>query len=131
MPYMTSQVLKVSYHEMPGCMEALKAHLGGGLLVEHDEAIHGPLTWLFYGQFIEKPNQPGVYRVVGDFGPLNDRIFKDCYDIQTVDQIWKQVKPDSKLFFVCNTASSYNQIQNTASTAKDGDDHSRLSGATE
>ena len=67
---------------MPGCLEALKAHLDG------------------------------------DFGPLNDRIVKDCYDIQTVDQIWKKVEPDSKLFFVCDATSSYNQIENTASTER-------------
>ena len=99
-------------------MEALKAHLDEGLLVEHDEDIHGPLIWLLYRQFIEKPNQPGVFRVVGDFGPLNDRIVKDCYNIQTVDQIWKQVEPDSKQFFVCDATSSYNQIENTASTER-------------
>ena len=48
-PYMTGRVQKVNYHEMLGCMEALKADLNGGLLVEHDEAVHGPLNWLFYG----------------------------------------------------------------------------------
>ena len=47
-PYMTGRVQKINYHEMPGCMEALKAHLDGGLLVEHDEAVHGPLTWLLW-----------------------------------------------------------------------------------
>ena len=27
--------------------------------------------------------------MVRDFGPLNDRIVKDCYDICRVDQIWQ------------------------------------------
>ena len=95
-PYMTGRVQKVNYHKISGCMEVLQAHIDRGLLVEHDEAVHRPLKWLFYGQFVEKPNQPGVYRVVGDFGPLNNRIIKDTYDVQTVDQIWKKIDPDSR-----------------------------------
>ena len=99
MAYMTGRVQKINYHEMPGCMEALQAHLDGGLLVEHDETLHGPLEWLFYGQFVEKPHQPGVYRVVGDFSPLNHRIVKDTYDVQTVDQIWKKTGPRFTVIF--------------------------------
>ena len=53
-PYMTNRVQKINYHEMQGCMKALKEHLDGGFLVEHDDKIHGPMTWLFYGQNVKK-----------------------------------------------------------------------------
>jgi hypothetical protein len=69
-PYQTNRVQRVNYNEMSGCMKALQAHLDGGLLVEHNEEEHGPLEWLFYGQYIEKPAQPGYYRKVGYFRPL-------------------------------------------------------------
>ena len=78
--YQTNRVQKVNYHKMPGCMQALKSHLAGGLL--------------FYGQFVEKPNAPGIFRIVGDFRPLNNRIQKDFYDIITPDGIWTKVLPD-------------------------------------
>ena len=92
---------------MSGCTKALQAHLDGGFLVEHNEEEHGPLEWLFYGQYIEKPGQPGCYRIVGNFKPLNDRIKKDCYDIMTPDSIWRKVDN-----------SSNNQIANSKNTMK-------------
>ena len=92
-------------------MKALNAHIEGGLLEEHDEAIHGPLEWLFYGQFIEKPGRPGEYRIMGDFKELNNRIQKLYYDIMMPDNIWKKIKPQSSLYFVCDATSSYNQIK--------------------
>ena len=49
-PYLTNRVQRVNFHEMPGCMRALKEHIDGGLMVEHDDKIHGELKWLFYGQ---------------------------------------------------------------------------------
>ena len=100
--YQTNIVQKVNYHKMTGCMQALRSHLTGGLLVEHDDKLHGPLNWLFYGQFVEKPNAPGTFRIVGDFKPFNDRIQKDFYDIMTPDGIWKKVLPNSDLYFVCD-----------------------------
>ena len=47
--YQTNRVQRVNFHEMTGCMQALQAHLDGGLLVKHDEEKHGQLDWLFYG----------------------------------------------------------------------------------
>ena len=52
-PYLTNRVQRINFHEMPGCMKALQEHIDGGLLVEHDDAIHGELKWLFFGQFVE------------------------------------------------------------------------------
>ena len=43
----TNRVQRVNYHEMPGCMQALKSHISGGLLVEHDDKVLGSLDWLF------------------------------------------------------------------------------------
>jgi hypothetical protein len=117
-PYQTNRVQRINYHEMAGCMQALKAHIDGGLLVEHDEKIHGPLDWLFYGQFVEKPNAPGKYRIVGDFKQLNERIQKDTYNIQTPDNIWKKIRGTSDMYFVCDATSSYNQIQNSKQTQR-------------
>ena len=48
---------------------------------------------------------------MGDFKPLNDRIKKQYYDINTSDNIWKKVDPDSELYMVMDATSSYNQIR--------------------
>ena len=47
-----------------------------------------------------KPGKEGEYRVVGDFKPLNYRIEKMMYDINTPDQIWKKVDPTSEIYMV-------------------------------
>ena len=73
-------------------------------------------NWTGCSTGIEKLGQLGSYRIIGDFGPLNDRIIKDCYDICTPDQIWRKVDPVSNIFFACDATSSYNQIANTANT---------------
>ena len=117
-PFQTNRVQRVNFHEMAGCMKALDEHIKGGLLVEHDDEKHGELEWLFYGQFVEKANKPGSYRIVGDFAELNSRIIKDVYHFPTPDDLWRKVKSESKLFFVCDATSSYNQIRNSESTMK-------------
>ena len=117
-PFQTNRVQRVNFHEMAGCMKALNEHIQGGLLVEHDDEKHGELEWLFYGQYVEKTNKPGSYRIVGDFAELNSRIVKDVYWFPTPDDLWRKVKSESKLFFVCDATSSYNQIRNSESTMK-------------
>ena len=99
-------------------MKALNSHIEGGLLEEHDQAVHGPLEWLFYGQFIEKPGQPGKYRIVGDFKKWNNRIQKLYYDIMTPENIWKKVEPKSKIYFFCDATSSYYQIRCSKATSR-------------
>ena len=99
-------------------MRALKEHINGGLLVEHDDNIHGELKWLFYGQYVDKGKGDGSFRIVGDFKILNDRIVKDVYHFPTPEDLWRGVKPDSNLFFVCDATSSYNQIRNSEETMK-------------
>ena len=117
-PFQTNRVQRVNFHEMAGCMKALDEHIKGGLLVEHDDEKHGPLEWLFYGQFVEKTNKEGSYRIVGDFAELNSRIIKDVYHFPTPDDLWRKVKEESELYFVCDATSSYNQIRNSESTMK-------------
>ena len=86
-------------------------------MVEHDDQIHGELKWLFYGQFVEK-STPGSFRIVGDFAELNSRITKDIYHFPTPDDLWRKIKRESELFFVCDATSSYNQIRNSEETMK-------------
>ena len=117
-PFQTNRVQRVNFHEMAGCEKALEEHIKGGLLVEHDDEKHGELEWLFYGQYVEKPNKLGSYRIVGDFAELNSRIIKDIYHFPTPDDLWRKVNPSSSLFFVCDATSSYNQIRNSESTMK-------------
>ena len=116
-PYQTNRTQRINYHEMAGCMKALDEHVKGGLLVEHDDLIHGELKWLFYGQFVEK-STPGSFRIVGDFAELNSRIIKDIYHFPTPDDLWRKVKKESELFFCCDATSSYNQIRNSEDTMK-------------
>ena len=117
-PYLTNRVQRVNFHEMPGCMRALNEHINGGLMVEHDDKIHGEIKWLFYGQYVDKGKGDGSFRIVGDFKELNDRIVKDVYHFPTPEDLWRGVKPESNLFFVCDATSSYNQIRNSESTMK-------------
>ena len=60
----------------------------------------------------------GSFRIVGDFKELNDRIVRDVYHFPTPEDLWRGVKPESNLFFVCDATSSYNQIRNSDATMK-------------
>jgi len=109
-PFQTNRVQRLNYHEFPATQKALDEHIKGGILVEHNPEIHGDLNWLFFGQFIEKPNKsPPEYRVVADFAPLNDRIQKDIYHFPSGEDIWRAQGEGNKLFFVCDATSSFNQ----------------------
>ena len=63
-------------------------------------------------------NVPNTFRIVGDFKFLNERIVKDVYHFPTPEDLWRGVKSDSNLFFVCDATSSYNQIRNSEETMK-------------
>ena len=49
---------------------------------------------------------------------MGSRIIKDVYHFPTPDDLWRKVKEESELYFVCDATSSYNQICNSESTMK-------------
>ena len=60
--------------------------------------------YLFNGLFVTKPGKTDEFHLVVNFVKLNKRIIKDLYPVPNCDNIWKDVKLDSKFFFLMNMA---------------------------
>ena len=119
-PYQTNRVQRLNYHERAATDKELEKLLQGKILRPYDpeDPVYGDSPWLFTAQWIEKSNQPGKYRLVADFKNLNSRIEKDVYHFPSSEDLWRMVKPDSKVFLAIDCLSAFNQIPCTPSTTK-------------
>ena len=117
-PYTTSRIQRLNFHEIEASDRTLQSLINSGILVEHNDEKHGPIRWLFAGQFVAKQGKPGDFRVVADFKPLNERTVKEVYDINTPDMIWRKVDPESEVFMVLDATNSYNQIRCSKETSR-------------
>ena len=116
-PYKTNRTQRLDYHELQPAWCAVKKALEGGWLREHDPKKDKPIEWLFCGQLLQKPNcDPAnpTYRIVADFGPLNDRVEKEHYAFKSPEELWRKVKPSSKLYFVMDATASFSQCKLSA-----------------
>ena len=113
-PFKTNRTQRLDYHELQPAWCAVKKALEGGWLREHDPKKDKPIEWLFCGQLLQKPNcDPAnpTYRIVADFAPLNDRVEKEHYAFKSPEELWRKVKPSSKLFFVMDATASFSQCK--------------------
>ena len=119
-PYQTNRVQRLNYHERAATDKELEKLLQGKILRPYnpDDPVYGNSPWLFTAQWIEKSSQPGKYRLVADFKNLNSRIEKDVYHFPSSEDLWKMVKPDSKVFLAMDCLSAFNQIPCTPNTTK-------------
>ena len=119
-PYQTNRVQRLNYHERAATDKELDKLLQGKILRPYDpeDPVYGNSPWLFTAQWIEKNNQPGKYRLVADFKNLNSRIEKDVYHFPSSEDLWRMVKPDSKVFLAMDCLSAFNQVPCTPNTTK-------------
>ena len=113
-PFMTNRTQRLDYHEMKPAYEAIQKAVEGGWIREHDPSKDKPIEWLFCGQVIPKPHcDPAnpTYRLVADMKPLNDRVEKDTYHFKGPDELWKNISPDAKLWFVMDCTASFSQVK--------------------
>ena len=113
-PYKTNRTQRLDYHELQPAWSAVKKALEGGWLREHDPKKDKPIEWLFCGQLLQKPNcDPAnpTYRIVADFGPLNERVEREHYAFKSPEDLWRKVKPSTKLFFVMDATASFSQCK--------------------
>ena len=110
-PYQTNRIQRLNYHERAGTDRELEKLLKGKVLRKYDPTNPDHVSpWLFTAQWLPKPHRPNQYRLVAEFQELNKRIVKDVYSFKTPTELWREIKPDSKVFLSLDCQSAFHQV---------------------
>ena len=106
-PFQTTRVQKLNYHEKAQTDKELEKILKAGLL----RPLNEPTDHLYPAMWLRKPGREDAWRLVADLTELNKRCVKDVYHFPSPEDLWKKVKPGSKLFLSIDACSSYHQVK--------------------
>ena len=118
-PYQTNRVQRLNYHERAATDRELEKLLQGKVLRKYDPTNPDHFSnWLFTAQWIPKPNRPNQFRLTADFQELNKRIVKDVYHFKTPTDLWREIKPESKVFISLDAQSAFHQLVASKETSR-------------
>ena len=106
-PFQTTRVQKLNYHEKAQTDKELEKILKAGVL----KPLNEQTDHLYPAMWIRKPGREDSWRLVADLTELNKRCVKDVYHFPSPEELWKKVKPNSKLFLSIDACSSYHQVK--------------------
>ena len=118
-PYQTNRVQRLNYHERAATDKELEKLLKGKVLRKYDPTNPDHVSpWLFTAQWIPKPHRPNQFRLTADFQELNKRIVKDVYHFKTPTELWREIKPESKVFISLDAQSAFHQLVASKETSR-------------
>ena len=118
-PYQTNRVQRLNYHERAATDKELEKLLKGKVLRKYDPSNPDQVSdWLFTAQWIPKPHRQDQFRLTADFQELNKRIVKDVYHFKTPTELWRDIKPESKVFISLDAQSAFHQLVASKETSR-------------